>query len=114
MVEVTRQKTIVVRNFSLTPPATKLRKIHSRSSQPKSFSILHHFPKSEKMAPPALQQRKTHNTLLFQKLLNLRDGASPFTLIVDTLEQGGGPVVREFAKRAKVCRRCHYASFPCT
>lgn len=55
-----------------------------------------------KMAPSPLQQRRTHNTLLFQKLLNLREGASPFTLILDTLEQSGGPVVREFARRAKV------------
>lgn len=55
------------------------------------------------MAPSPLQQRRTHNTLLFQKLLNLRDGASPFTLILDTLEQGGGDVVREFVRRGKVC-----------
>jgi hypothetical protein len=55
------------------------------------------------MAPSPLQQRRTHNILLFQKLLNLRDGASPFTLVLDTLEQGAGPVVREFARRAKVC-----------
>jgi elongator complex protein 5 len=54
------------------------------------------------MAPSPLQQRKTHNTLLFQKLLNLRDGASPFTLVLDTLEQGGGCVVKEFVRRAKV------------
>ncbi len=55
------------------------------------------------MAPSPLQQRRTHNTLLFQKLLNLRDGASPFTLILDTLEQDGGDVVREFVRRRKVC-----------
>jgi hypothetical protein len=61
------------------------------------------------MAPSPLQQRRTHNTLLFQKLLNLRDGASPFTLVLDTLEQSGGPVVREFARRAKVCALSHYA-----
>lgn len=54
------------------------------------------------MAPSLLQQRRTHNTLLFQKLLNLREGASPFTLILDTVEQSGAPVVREFARRAKV------------
>ncbi|PMD43168.1 hypothetical protein L207DRAFT_631313 [Hyaloscypha variabilis F] len=56
------------------------------------------------MAPSPLQQRRTHNTLLFQKLLNLRDGASPFTLVLDTLEQSGGPVVREFARRAKISK----------
>ncbi|CZS97718.1 related to protein conferring sensitivity to killer toxin [Rhynchosporium graminicola] len=56
------------------------------------------------MAPSPLQQRRTHNTLLFQKLLNLRDSASPFTLILDTLEQSGGPAVREFARRAKISK----------
>ncbi|KAH6684241.1 Elongator complex protein 5 [Halenospora varia] len=56
------------------------------------------------MAPTPLQQRRTHNTLLFQKLLNLRDGASPFTLVLDSLEQSGGPVVREFARRAKISK----------
>lgn len=54
------------------------------------------------MAPSPLQQRRTHNTLLFQKLLNLRDGASPLTLVLDTLEQSGRLVVREFWRRALV------------
>lgn len=54
------------------------------------------------MAPSAISQRRTHNLLLFQKLLNLRDGASPFTLLLDTLEQSAQPVVREFMVRAKV------------
>lgn len=54
------------------------------------------------MAPSAIAQRRTHNLLLFQKLLNLRDGASPFTLLLDTLEQSSQPVVREFITRAKV------------
>ncbi|KUJ11609.1 uncharacterized protein LY89DRAFT_674186 [Mollisia scopiformis] len=56
------------------------------------------------MAPSPLQQRRTQNTLLFQKLLNLREGASPFTLVLDTLEQSGWPVVREFARRAKISK----------
>ncbi|KAG4431455.1 hypothetical protein IFR05_013067 [Cadophora sp. M221] len=56
------------------------------------------------MAPSPLQQRRTHNTLLFQKLLNLRDSASPFTLILDTLEQSRGPAVREFARRSKISK----------
>ncbi|KAH8821407.1 Elongator complex protein 5 [Xylogone sp. PMI_703] len=56
------------------------------------------------MAPSPLQHRRTHNTLLFQKLLNLRDNASPLTLLVDTLEQRGGAVVREFAVRAKIAK----------
>ncbi|KAK2628723.1 hypothetical protein QTJ16_001826 [Diplocarpon rosae] len=56
------------------------------------------------MAPSPLQQRRTHNTLLFQKLLNLRDSASPFTLVLDSLEQSGGAVVREFARRATISK----------
>jgi elongator complex protein 5 len=54
------------------------------------------------MAPSALAQRRTHNLLLFQKLLNLRDGASPFTLVLDNLEQSAKAVVKEFMSRAKV------------
>lgn len=64
-----------------------------------------------KMAPSPLQQRRTHNTLLLQKLLNLRDGASPFTLLLDSLEQSSGSVVREFVRRAKVWRFSHPFSF---
>lgn len=56
------------------------------------------------MPPTPLQQRRTHNTLLFQKLLNLRDGASPFTLVLDTLEQRGRPLVSEFVDRAKISK----------
>ncbi|PQE09473.1 histone acetylation 2 protein [Rutstroemia sp. NJR-2017a BVV2] len=56
------------------------------------------------MAPSPLQQRRTHNTLLFQKLLNLRDGASPFTLVLDTLEQSGAPIVKEFWRRALISK----------
>lgn len=69
------------------------------STPPKSII---HFITSRKMAPSPLQQRRTHNTLLLQKLLNLRDGASPFTLALDSLEQRSGSVVREFVRRAKV------------
>lgn len=56
------------------------------------------------MAPSALVQRRTHNLLLFQKLLNLRDGASPFTLLLDTVEQSSKPVVREFMTRGKLAK----------
>ncbi|OBT67174.1 hypothetical protein VE03_02648 [Pseudogymnoascus sp. 23342-1-I1] len=64
------------------------------------------------MAPSAIAQRRTHNLLLFQKLLNLRDGASPFTLLLDTLEQSSQPVVREFITRAKIAKsKVIYVSF---
>ena len=63
------------------------------------------------MAPSPLQQRRTHNTLLFQKLLNLREhGTSPFTLVLDSLEQSGGPLIREFARRGKVRVSCFVSS----
>jgi hypothetical protein len=71
-------------------------------SEPRASKFHPTASKSHRMAPSPLQQRRTHNTLMFQKLLNLRDGASPFTLVLDSLEQSGGPVVREFARRAKV------------
>ncbi len=54
------------------------------------------------MAPSSLQHRRTHNLLLISKLLNQRDAASPFTLIVDNLEQSGKPLVSEYCKRANV------------
>jgi len=54
------------------------------------------------MPPTSLQHRRTHNILLISKLLNLRDNASPFTLVLDSLEQSGKTLVREFASRAKV------------
>jgi len=60
------------------------------------------------MAPSAIAQRRTHNLLLFQKLLNLRDGASPFTLLLDTLEQSAQSVVQEFMMRAKVSKAMHF------
>ncbi|SMR46844.1 unnamed protein product [Zymoseptoria tritici ST99CH_1E4] len=53
------------------------------------------------MAPSSLQHRRTHNLLLISKLLNQRDAASPFTLVLDSLEQSGKPLLAEFMKRAK-------------
>jgi elongator complex protein 5 len=54
------------------------------------------------MPPPGQSHARSHALLLFQKLLNLRDGASPLTLVLDTLEQSGRPVLQEFIARAKV------------
>ncbi|RDA88238.1 hypothetical protein CP532_0324 [Ophiocordyceps camponoti-leonardi (nom. inval.)] len=45
---------------------------------------------------------RAHSLLLLTKLLNLRDGASPLTLVLDDLEQSAGPVLSEFFIRAKV------------
>ena len=54
------------------------------------------------MAPTPQQHRRTHNILLISKLLNQRDAASPFTLLLDTLEQSAKPLVAECLKRAEV------------
>lgn len=55
------------------------------------------------MAPPDLSHRRTHNLLLLSKLLNLRDNASPFTLILDSLEQPANILLKEYTRRANVC-----------
>jgi len=54
------------------------------------------------MAPSVQAHQRTHGLLLLQKLLNLRDNASPLTLILDSLEQSARQLVREFTTRAKV------------
>ncbi|KAI1350268.1 Elongator complex protein 5 [Xylaria sp. FL0043] len=55
---------------------------------------------------------RSHALLLLQKLLNLRDSASPLTLVLDTLEQSGKPVLREFMNRAQISKaKIIYISF---
>lgn len=54
------------------------------------------------MAPTSNVHARSHSLLLLQKLLNLRDGASPLTLVIDNLEQPARPVLSEFVSRAKV------------
>lgn len=56
------------------------------------------------MAPLSTAHTRSHSLLLLQKLLNLRDGASPLTLVIDTLEQTSQPILGEFIARAKVRR----------
>lgn len=53
-------------------------------------------------ASTLIKQKTSCNTLLFQKLLNLGDGVSPFTLILDSLEQSGKFLIQEFGRRAKI------------
>ena len=55
------------------------------------------------MASAASSHTRSHSLLLLQKLLNLRDGASPLTLLLDSLEQTAQPALAEFMSRAKVC-----------
>ncbi|KAI1104301.1 histone acetylation protein 2 [Jackrogersella minutella] len=47
---------------------------------------------------------RSHAILLLQKLLNLRDSASPLTLVLDNLEQSAKPLIREFLSRAKISK----------
>jgi len=54
------------------------------------------------MPSVTLQHRRTHNLLLIAKLLNQREATSPFTLITDSVEQSGKPLLREYVKRATV------------
>ncbi|KAJ5242121.1 Histone acetylation protein 2 [Penicillium citrinum] len=56
------------------------------------------------MAPINLSHRRTHNLLLISKLLNLRDTASPFTLLLDSLEQPATPLFKEYIRRAKLSK----------
>ncbi|KXJ93190.1 Elongator complex protein 5 [Microdochium bolleyi] len=56
------------------------------------------------MPPAAQTHARSHALLLLQKLLNLRDNASPLTLVLDTLEQSGKPLVREFLLRGKIAK----------
>lgn len=55
------------------------------------------------MSDRALQHRRVHNLLLIQKLLASRDASSPFTLVLDSVEQSAGPLVRHYIHHAKVC-----------
>lgn len=73
---------------------------------------LQYYPhkKEPKMAPSAQAHSRNHSLLLLQKLLNLRDSASPLTLVLDTVEQSAGPLVREFMTRAKVGPGCPASS----
>ncbi|KAL7625123.1 hypothetical protein AAE478_004337 [Parahypoxylon ruwenzoriense] len=56
------------------------------------------------MPSSAQSHARSHALLLLQKLLNLRDSASPLTLVLDTLEQSAWPLIREFLSRAKVSK----------
>ncbi|KAF8544441.1 Elongator complex protein 5, partial [Trichophaea hybrida] len=52
----------------------------------------------------SLDHRRTHNLLLISRLLSLRDAASPFTLILDTLSQSSKPLIREYISRSTAAK----------
>jgi hypothetical protein len=56
------------------------------------------------MAHTNLQHRRTHNLLLISKLLSQQSQTSPFTLVLDTLEQPAKPLLREYLRRAKLSK----------
>ncbi|KAK6361975.1 hypothetical protein TWF730_005680 [Orbilia blumenaviensis] len=61
------------------------------------------------MAPPqanakTVQYRRTHNLLLGTRLISQRGTPSPFTLILDSLEQSSTPLIEEYISRAKSLR----------
>lgn len=56
------------------------------------------------MSHTNLNHRRTHNLLLVSKLLNQRDTTSPFTLVLDDLEQPAKPLLREYIRRAKISK----------
>ncbi|TID20005.1 hypothetical protein E6O75_ATG07465 [Venturia nashicola] len=59
-----------------------------------------------------MQHRRTHNLILISKLLGCRENASPFTLILDSLEQSAKPLMNEMTSRANVSKiQIIYVSF---
>lgn len=68
--------------------------------------ILYTHARYAVMPPSALHHRRAHNLLLINKLLDQRDATSPFTLLLDSVEQSGRPLVREYIRRAKVRIHC--------
>jgi len=52
------------------------------------------------MAPPNNWQQQRHSIQLISRLLNIRPNASPFTLILDDLNQRAHPLISELVRRA--------------
>ncbi|PUU74226.1 Elongator subunit Iki1-domain-containing protein [Tuber borchii] len=63
------------------------------------------------MPPQSLHHRRTHNLLLITRLLSLRDGVSPFTLLLDSLSQSARPLLREYIRRQQSGTRIIFISF---
>lgn len=54
------------------------------------------------MASTKSYTQSAYSVMLLQKLLSLRDGVSPLTLVLDSLQEPGTIVLEEFMLRAKV------------
>ncbi len=61
-------------------------------------------------ADEAHHRRRRHDLLLISRLFDLRQQASPFTLILDTLEQSGRGLVDVFVERANVSCVSYHAT----
>jgi elongator complex protein 5 len=56
------------------------------------------------MTDRAVQHRRVHNLLLIQKLLGLRGELSPFTLILDTVEQSAKSLIKHYIHNANTAK----------
>ena len=54
------------------------------------------------MSDKAYQHRRLHNLLLFQGLLAIKGESSPFTLVLDSVEQSGKRLIERYIGNAKV------------
>ncbi|KAI9785277.1 MAG: hypothetical protein M1816_000463 [Peltula sp. TS41687] len=52
------------------------------------------------MSHDMIRRRREHNLLLISRIFDVRQRASPFTVILDSLEQSGRPLVRTFIQQA--------------
>jgi elongator complex protein 5 len=68
--------------------------VHKRKRKPEARSA------RDAMAPLALAQHQRHYVHLMSRVLNIRTNASPFTLILDDLNQRAMPLVSELVRRA--------------
>ena len=66
----------------------------------------HLYKRHYDMPPVNSVHARSHSLLLLQKLLNVRDAASPLTLVLDSLEQPAQPLIAEIITRAKVSMIC--------
>ena len=54
------------------------------------------------MTDPTLPHRRLHNLLLIQNLFAAKGSASPFTLILDSIEQSAKPLIAQYIANAQV------------
>ena len=60
------------------------------------------FEITNKMSDRALQHRRIHNLFLIQKLFSGKSDASPFTLVLDSVEQSAKPLIDHYINNARV------------